>query len=63
MNVEKICTAYNITLDSNNYLTDRTVYKTCFKLKRRENINNALIKNQQPKINNDKNNKTLIIGF
>ena len=66
MNVQKKYTACNIKRDSNNYLKNRIVCKSCYNMKRRENNNKTLIKNQQPKIdnvNNNDNKGTLIIGF
>ena len=65
MNGKKFCTACNVKIESNNYLKDRTVCKTCYNLKRRKNNNTSVIKNQQPKIVkvNNNNNRTLTLGF
>ena len=62
MNVEKFCTACNIKVDSNKYLTGRTVCKSCYEKNKRKKNNNALIgteiitSHQQPKNDNVNNN-------
>ena len=66
MNVNKICTACDINIDSGFYLKDRTVCKSCYNMKRRKNNNDAFIQNQQIKIDNvdtNNNNPTVILGF
>ena len=65
MNVEKFCTAFNIKIDSNNNLKDRTVWKSCCNKNRRKNNKNALIQieiitsNHKPKIENVNSNKNV----
>ena len=63
MNVEKFCTACNMKIDSNIYLKDRTVCKSCYNKNRRRNNNDALIQNEiitsnhKPEIEIANNNK------
>ena len=66
MNVKQTCTACNIKVDPNNYLRDRIVCKNCYNMKRRENNENSLDKQQQSKNDifiNKNNNKTPYAGF
>ena len=57
MDKNKNCSACNIKLDKNNYKKDRTICTDCYNKKKRKN---NLI--QQPKIENDNNNRTLLVG-
>ena len=54
--MNRICSIFNIEIDENNYLKDRTVCKSCYNKNRRKNNNKTLIQNRQPKI--DKINNT-----
>ena len=53
----------SIEIDENIYLKDRTVCKSCYNKNGRQNKNNTLIQNQQPKIhkinNSNDNNPTV----
>ena len=72
--MDRNCSAGNIQININNHKKDRTVCKSCYnknKIKRKDK-NNTVPPNtitapyQQTKfenINNNKNNRTLIIGF
>ena len=71
MDKSKNCSACNIKLDINNYKKDRTICRDCYnKKKRKNNINtlppNKIIENDntpQKSINeNNKNNRTLLVG-
>ena len=71
MEKNKNCSACNIKLDIKNYKKDRTICRDCYKKKKRKiNINtllpNKIIENvntsQQPKIENNYNNRTLLVG-
>ena len=68
MDKNKNCSVCNIKLDINDYKKDRTVCKDCYnKRKRKNNLveNEIIISHQQPKIengNNNKNNRTLLVG-
>ena len=71
MDKNKKCSACNIKLDINNYKKDRTICRDCYnKKKRKNNINtlppNKIIENvntpQQSKIENNNNNRTLLVG-
>ena len=54
--MNRICNTCNLETNNNNYLKDRTVWKSCFNKNRRKN-NNTLIRSEQPKIDNDKGNE------
>ena len=54
--MNRICNTCNIEIDENDYLKDRTVCKNCYNKNRSKNNNNALIENEQPKINNNNAN-------
>ena len=64
--MNQYCSAFNISIDENNYLKDRTVCKSCYNKNRRKNNNNTIIENeivslpQQPKI--DKNTNTIVLA-
>ena len=62
MDKNKNCSVCNIKLDINNYKKDRTVFKDCYKKKKRKN--KITISQQQPIIENgnDNNNRTLLVG-
>ena len=65
MDKNKICSVCNIKLDINNYKKDRTVCKGCYNKKKRKNNlvqNEITISHQQPKIQNNNNNRTLLVG-
>ena len=59
MDKNKKCSACNIKLDINNYKKDRTVCKDCFNKKKK---NETTISYKQPKIENNNNNRTLLVG-
>ena len=62
MDKNKNCSVCNIKLDINNYKTDRTVCKSCYIKKKKNEITTS---HQQPKIekgNNINNNRTLLVG-
>ena len=71
MDKKKNCSACNIKLDINNYKKNRTICRDCYnKKKRKNNINtlppNKFIENfntpQKSKIENNNNNRTLLVG-
>ena len=65
MDKNKKCSACNINLDINNYNKDRTVCKDWDKKKQRKNNlvqNEITTSNQQPKIERNNNNRTLLVG-
>ena len=65
MDKNKKCSICNIKLKINNYKKDRTVCKDYYNKKKRKNIlvqNEITISHQQPKIENDNNNRTLLVG-
>ena len=68
MDKNKNCSVCNIKLDINIYQKDRTVCKDCYnKSKRKNNLiqNEVATSQQQPKIENGKNNnhnRTLFVG-
>ena len=65
MKKNKNCSACNIKLDINNYKKDRTVCRDCYNKKKRKNNliqNEITISHQQPKIENNNNNRTLLVG-
>ena len=65
MEKHKNCSSCNIKLDINNYKKDRTVCKECYnKKKRKTNLIQSNITNSdpQPKIENNDNNRTLLVG-
>ena len=71
MEKNKNCSTCNIKLDINKFKKDRTVCRDCYnKKKRKININslppNKIIENvnipQQSKIENNNNNRTLLVG-
>ena len=65
MDKNKNCSACNIKLDINNYKKDRTVCKECYNRKKRKiNLtqNKITTSDQQPKIENNNNNRTLLVG-
>ena len=65
MDKNKICSACNIKLDINNYKKDRTVCWDCYNKKKRKNNliqNENTTSHQQPKIENNINNRTLLVG-
>ena len=70
MDKNKNCSACNIKLDINNYKKDRTVCKECYNKKKRKN-NIITLPHNQPNVNtpkqskkieNNKNNRTLLVG-
>ena len=64
--MNRICNAGNTKIDEKNYLKGKTVCKNRHNKNRRKSNDNTLMQNQQPKIekvNNNKNIRTLIIGF
>ena len=69
MEKNKNCSACNIKLDINNYKKDRTVFRDCYKKKKRKNNldqNEITISHQQPIIehdNNNNNNRSLLVGL
>ena len=65
MEKHKNCSSCNIKLDINNYKKNRTVCKECYnKKKRKINLiqNNITNSDPQPKIENNDNNRTLLVG-
>ena len=71
MDKNKNCSACNIKLDKNNYKKDRTICRDCYNKKKRKNDINTLPPNknienvntpQQSKIENNNNNRTLLVG-
>ena len=67
MDKNKNCSSCNIKLDINNYKKDRTICKECYNKKKRKNNINTLPPNkintpQQPKIENNNNNRTFLVG-
>ena len=64
MDKNKNCSACNIKLDINNYKNDRTVCRDCYNEKKRKNnlVQNEITISHQPKIENDNNNRTLLVG-
>ena len=66
MDKNKNCSACNIKLVKNNYKKDRTVCRDCYnkkKIKKNNLIQNEITtSHQQPKIANNKNNQTLLVG-
>ena len=58
--MNRLCINCNIEKYENNYLKDRTNFKSCYNKNKRKNNNITLIQNQQPKfdkiINNNNNN-------
>ena len=65
MDKNKNCSACNIKLDINNYKKDRTVCKECYNRKKRKiNFvqNKITTSDRQPKIENNNNNRTLLVG-
>ena len=69
MDKNKNCSACNIKLDINNYKKDRTICRDCYNKKKRKNNINTLPHNQpnvntpkQSKIENNNNNRTLLVG-
>ena len=68
MDKSKNCSACNIKLDINKYKKDRTVCRDCYNKKKRKTNINTLPPNKintsyhQPKIENNNNNRTLLVG-
>ena len=68
MDKNKSSFACDLKLDKDNYKRGRTFCKDCYNKKKKKNIKNTLIQNentashQQPKISRN-TNRTLIIGF
>ena len=65
MEKNKNCSVCNIKLDINIYKKDRTVCRDCYNKKKRKNNlsqNEITISHQQPKIENNNNNRTLLVG-
>ena len=65
MDENKKCSVYKTKLDTNNYKKDRAVCKDCYNKKKRKNNlvqNEITTSHQQPKIENNKNNRTLLVG-
>ena len=65
MDKNKNCSACNIKLDINNYKKDRTVCRDCYNNKERKNNliqNEITTSHQEPKIENNNNNRTLLVG-
>ena len=65
MEKNKNCSACNIKLDISNYKKNRTVYRDCYnKKKRKDNLiqNEITTSYQQPNIENNNNNRTLLVG-
>ena len=71
MDKNKNCSTCNIKLDINNYKKDRTVCRDCYNKKKRKNNINTLPPNkiiekvntpQKSKIENNNNNRTLLVG-
>ena len=65
MDKNKNCSVCNIKLDITNYKKDRTVCKDCYNRKKRKNNliqNKITTPDQHPKIENNNNNRTLLVG-
>ena len=65
MDKNKNCSACNIKLDKNNYKKDRTVCKDCYNKKKRKNYlvqHEVTTSHQQSKVENNINNRTLLVG-
>ena len=65
MDKNKNCSVCIIKIDIKNYKKDRTVCKDCYKKKKRKNNlvqNEVTISHQQPKIENNNNERTLMVG-
>ena len=65
MDNNKNCSVCNIKLDINIYKKDRPVCKDCYNKKKRKNNlaqNKITISDQQPKIENNNNNRTILVG-
>ena len=65
MEKNKNCSVCNIKLDINNYEKDRTVCRDCYNEKKIKDIliqNEITISHQQPKIEINNNNRTLLVG-
>ena len=64
MDKNKNCSACNIKLDINNYRKDRTVCRDCYNKKKKNNLiqSEITISHQQPKIETNNNNRTLLVG-
>ena len=65
MDEHKNCSSGNIKLDINNYKKDRTICKDCYNRKKRKiNLvqNEISTSDQQPKIEKNNNNRTLLVG-
>ena len=65
MDKHKNCSSCNIKLDINNYKKDRTICKDCYNRKKRKNNltqNKSTTSDQQPKIENNNINRTLLVG-
>ena len=71
MEKNKNCSTCNIKLDIKNYKKDRTICRDCYNKKKRKININTLVPNknienvntpQQPKIENNYNNQTLLVG-
>ena len=65
MDENKNCSVCNIKLDIKNYKKDRTNCKDCYNRKKRKNNliqNKITTPDQHPKIENNNNNRTLLVG-
>ena len=65
MEKNRNCSACNVELDNDNYKKNGTICKNCYnEKKRRKKNSNALIRNQQPKIDivNNNNRSTLLVS-
>ena len=63
MDKNKNCSACNIKLDINNYKKDRTICRDCYnKKKRKTNINTLPPNKINTFIENNKNNRTILVG-
>ena len=65
MEKNKNCSVCNIKLAIHNYKKDRTVCRDCYNKKKRKNNliqNEITISQQQPKIENNNNSRTLLVG-
>ena len=65
MEKNKNCSVCSIKLDINNYKRDRTVCRDCYNKKKRKNNliqTEITISQQQPKIENNNNKRTLLVG-
>ena len=65
MEKNKNCSACNIKLDIKNYKKDRTVCRDCYNKKKRKNNlvpNEITTSHQQPKVENNNNDRTLLVG-